>query len=282
MKPVAHFSEAEQRRLAEGSAWAVAPQPSSSTGLPLPARVPLREGALVPDDGRSCGCVGSRCSHQMSLDPLEATVVTRDTGGADTRLLLTAGAKPSDFVAPSRGRGRHVRQSRGCRAESASSTRPPKHVDRRATSLAPRAPADHATDCEDMEGVDVGPAPALTLSLEDVCTAPWSTVEAIPHRLLTEWAHVFLDEIKSFNAFPSDETLLRVMLVSKGLLAAPRRGGKQRASTTERLLAKRLAQWRTGRIVEMWLDIKSAWERKPRKRAITGDGRDATYRRARA
>jgi hypothetical protein len=103
----------------------------------------------------------------------------------------------------------------------------------------------------------------------------------IPPKLLTEWADLFLEQVKAFAAFPDESALATLYMVSKALLAAPLHGGRQRAATTERLLMKRFALWRTGHFSELWKQVKTAWTKKPRSYEGRPTKPDSTFSRAR-
>jgi hypothetical protein len=128
--------------------------------------------------------------------------------------------------------------------------------------------------------------PALlhtTLSLKEVCLAPWTTILQVPSGLVSQWIPLFLDELRAFSIAPSEDTLLRVFMCSKVLLAQPFHGGRSKASAVERIVGRRIARWRTGQIQELWNDLNAAWARrnKGRKAAATVQAeREREFRKA--
>ena len=123
--------------------------------------------------------------------------------------------------------------------------------------------------------------PEGTPTLEEICRAPWPTMLVVPQQVLVEWALLFMDELKAFCAFPAEPTLQRLYLVSKLLLAAPLHGGRQKAAATVRIIAKRLALWRSNLIADLWRQVSTSWNRKPRQYQRTGNPATHTFSRAR-
>jgi hypothetical protein len=80
--------------------------------------------------------------------------------------------------------------------------------------------------------------------------------------LVDQWVSLYLDETRAFVTAPSEETLLRVFMCSKVLLAQPFHGGKTKAAAVERIVARRIARWRVGQIQQLWDDMSLAWARR--------------------
>ena len=83
-------------------------------------------------------------------------------------------------------------------------------------------------------------SPSPPLSLDSVCTAQWATMPHVPGALLEKWAAMFLDELRAFTVAPAEESLLRLFLTTKLILAVPFHGGKMKAAATERIVARRI------------------------------------------
>ncbi len=110
---------------------------------------------------------------------------------------------------------------------------------------------------------------ASTMSLQSVCLAPCTTLLQIPPALLEEWISLFVQELRAFATAPAEETLLRVFMCSKVLLAQPFHGGKTKAAAVERIVQRRIARWRAGQIQQLWDDMDVAWaSRRQRRRSV--------------
>ena len=265
--PKAHMTLEEERRFTAGHAWAVAPV-AAGTQMPGPAGAGDSGDSgerHAPQNSRSCGCAGmvgscARCS---------TTSTTSNVRLLDTINVLLPGVadREAGWKAPSGRNSRKKPRKAPVRPEGPPAEAPP--------------PGEAVAGCVLQP---LNPAHSNLPGLPAVCGASWPTMMCVPAPLVAEWAQVFCEELRNFNAFPSAATLARVMLSTKAILAAPLRGGRQRASTSQRLVAKRLALWRDGKISELWADVQAAWQRKPqayKKRPGDPERREATMGRAR-
>jgi len=97
--------------------------------------------------------------------------------------------------------------------------------------------------------------------IQDICSANWTTIQYIPGEIRHDWAKAFLTELRNFIATPNTDSLTKIFLLSKAVLAVPIRGGKARAEAVNRLLRKRLQLWEAGQLSTLWNDVKSSFQR---------------------
>lgn len=216
---------------------------------------------LAALSSRSCGCTGQVCKCKRLRGVSETRLIPGELDVSRKMAFARSSVRPDPDQCPKR-----FRANKDLNVVAA----PPSSADL----------ASMDTDADGRQPAVVAQSPSFP-SLADVCSAPWESMPTIPPRFVADWAEIFCSELRSFNAYPSEHTLARVMLMSKAVLAAPAHGGRQRASTSERLVATRLSMWRDGKEAELWHNVQAAWNRKPRKYRNSSENKEAVMRRAR-
>ena len=110
------------------------------------------------------------------------------------------------------------------------------------------------------------------MSPDAICSAPWTTLVNVPVALVEQWVTLFLDELRSFVAMPSELTLARLFMASKVILARPFHGGRSKATAVERIVARRLDRWSAGQIQQLWEDLSKAWATRRQSKKAVGRG----------
>ena len=99
-----------------------------------------------------------------------------------------------------------------------------------------------------------------------ILEAPWSTLIHVPAAVAKDWSKIFLGSLQTFCSNPSDVSLARLLLTTKGVLAVPKRAGHSRKDATERLLRRRLSLFHAGRYGALWQAVATAWKPRSRKK----------------
>ena len=89
-------------------------------------------------------------------------------------------------------------------------------------------------------------------TLHEICAAQWPTLVYVPADVRDDWSAVFTETVRAFVGEPTSETLTRLFLCSKALLASVRHGGKARTEAVNRTMRARFVLWRAGRFAELW------------------------------
>ena len=103
--------------------------------------------------------------------------------------------------------------------------------------------------------IAAGAAPTLPPdfpTIDEICSAPWTTTRFIPPELRDAWTAIFVEELRKFVRRPCCATLAMLFLSAKALLAGLRRGGKSRSEAARRVLRARINAWKAGQIPSIW------------------------------
>ena len=217
----------------------------------------------------------------------EASVSARDSAEAPP---CRSRRRPAPYSPPSFVRRTRGAQPRSLLSPPLGSRRPgPKRAGKGSSAEVPAEPSSAAAD-ESMPAVSESTAslqenmtieeepqavqpPAVKLPpLPALCAARWQTLDYIPADVRREWTAAFVDSLRRLTASPSLETLTIFYMVTKAVLALPRRGGRSRQEAVTRLIKSRLSLFQSGRYIDLWekvhLEHKNA---DSKKRAKPGD-----------
>ena len=89
-------------------------------------------------------------------------------------------------------------------------------------------------------------------TIDEICSAPWTTTRFIPPELRDAWPAIFVEQLRNFVRRPCRATLAMLFLTTRALMVCLRRGGKSRGEVVRCVLRACINAWKAGKIPSIW------------------------------